>query len=101
MNDLGDQSEVAQIYQPELVAEKVGEGEVEEEAEVELDIEGSEFFPEELGVFDVDDVVTAPHQEEHLHVKNYEKYDVGEGGQDEVEVAALSLVSLTYEPMMY
>ena len=101
VDDLGEQSEVAQKNKPELVAEEVVENEVEEEAEVELDIEGSEFFPEELGVFDVGDVVTAPHQEQHLHVENDEEHDVGEGGQDEVEVAALSVISVTYEPMMY
>ena len=32
VDDLGDQSEVAQKNKPELVAEKVGEGEVEEKA---------------------------------------------------------------------
>ena len=95
MDDLWEEGEVTEEDQPELVAKEVGKGEIEEEAEIELDVEGGKLFPKELGVFDIGDVVTAPHQEQHFHVEYYEKHDVGQGRQNEVEVAALSEITLT------
>lgn len=88
MYQLRKEDECFEQYHPLLIGKEVGEGEVEEESQVKLNIEGSESFADELGVVEVVDVLTAPHQEQHLHVEDDEEDDVGEGGQDEEEVAA-------------
>ena len=90
MDYLREEGEVAQDDQPELVAEEVGQGEVEEKTQVELDVEGSQFLPQQLGVLYVGDVVRPPHQEQHLHIEDNEQHDVGQCRQDEEEISALS-----------
>lgn len=67
----------------------------------ELDVEGGEFLAEELGVLDVAEVVAPPDQEEDLHIKDYEEDDVGQGGKDEEQIAALDGDRGTSEPIMY
>ena len=67
----------------------------------ELDVEGGEFLAEELGILDVAKVVAPPDQEEDLHVEDYEEDDVGQGGQDEEQIAALDGGRGTSEPIMY
>ena len=42
-----------------------------------------------------------PDEEEDFHVEDDEEDDVGEGGQDEEEIAALGAGRGTSEPMMY
>ena len=66
-----------------------------------MDVEGSQFFAEQLRVLDVAEVVAPPDQEEDLHIKDYEEDDVGQGGKDEEQIAALDGDRGTSEPIMY
>jgi hypothetical protein len=77
VDDLGQEDEGAQEDHLLFVGKEVGEREVEEEAEVEEDVEGSQFLAHQLRVVQVGDVLTAPHEEQQLHVEDDEQHDVG------------------------
>lgn len=66
-----------------------------------MNVEGSEFLPQNLWLIDIPEVVTPPDEEQHFHVEDDEEDDVGQGRQDKKEIAALCTISCTSEPIMY
>lgn len=45
--------------------------------------------------------MTPPDEKQHFHVEDDEEDDVGQGGKDKKEIAALCIISCTSEPIMY
>lgn len=66
-----------------------------------MDVESCQTFSEQLRIFHITKIVTAPDQKENFHVENDEKNDVGQGRQNEEEVTTLHRESCTSEPIMY
>jgi hypothetical protein len=87
MYDLRNKEEVSEKNEPFIIVEEVGKSKVDEEAKIKLYVESSEFFPNELGIIHVYNVLAPPNKEQHLHVKDNKDDDVGKGGQDEEEIS--------------
>lgn len=87
MDDLREEDKIAEDDHPFIIAEEIDESQVEEKAEIKLNVEGCEFLPEELRIFDVPEVMTSPNQEQYFHIKDDEEDDIGKRGQYEEEIS--------------
>ena len=88
VDQLWEEYEGPQQDHPFLIGKEVGEREVDEQAQVKLYVEWSQFLADELWVLQIVDILAAPDEEEHFHVEDDEEHDVGEWRQDEEEVTA-------------
>jgi hypothetical protein len=89
VDNLRKKDEIPEDDHPFIICEEVGESQVDEESEVELDVESCEFLPDELRVIHVGDVLAPPHEEQHLHIEDDEDHDIRQRREDEEKVPAL------------